>query len=119
MVKRKGSSGKGASLGSPGISKKNSGRDEGGGDSFGLGASGKFQAPDSPKSIGKARGNVDVIKATTQLTPGGKIPHQVGASGEPTSSPILVQGDGNTLGGFFPTNAARNQQDRSVKSRTT
>ncbi len=48
-----------------------------------------------------------------------RIPHQVGASGEPTSAPIEIQGGGNTLGGFFPTNSARNQQDTSVKSRTT
>ena len=113
MVKRKG-----ASLGTPGISKNNSGRDEGGGKSFGLGTSGKFQNPDPARGV-KARGNVDVIKATSQMTPGGKIPHQVGASGYPQSNPILVQGDGNSLGGFFPTNSARNQQDRSVKSRNT
>jgi len=117
MAKAKGTTGK--NLGAPGMNKRGLGNDEGGSSSFGLGASGKFPKPDSSKSIGKARGSVDVIKATTQLRPGGKIPHQVGASGQPQSSPILVQGDGNTLGGFFPTNAARNQQDRSVKSRNT
>ena len=100
-----------ASLGTPGISKANSGQDEGGGKSFGLGKTGKFQKPDKTFSGMKA--------AAPKLTPGGKIPHQVGASAEPYSSPVTVQGDGNSLGGFWPTNSARNQQDRSVKSRTT
>jgi len=93
------------------------GRDEGGGPNLGI----KTEVPPTPSKIkpGKSRGNSDNLKATTSMGRGVKIPHQVGASGQPQSAPVLVQGQGNTLGGFFPTNSARNQQDTSVKSRNT
>ena len=112
MAKRKGvGRAGGISLGAPGFTKKTGGPDEGGGKGLGLGTSGKFPKPDRTFSGMKAQ--------APKLTPGKGIPHQVGASATPRSNPIMVQGGGNSLGGFFPTNSARNQQDRSVKSRTT
>jgi len=99
------------------MAKLKTGRDEGGGPSAGLKSTPPNPGPG--KNSTKSRGNSDNVRATSRMNPGGKIPHQVGASGEPYSAGVEVQGGGNTLGGFFPTNAARNQQDRSVKSRNT
>lgn len=51
-----------------------------------------------------------------------RIPNQVGATKQPSSSPVFPQSVGRVpapLSGFRPTASAKKQQDLSVKSRNT